>query len=153
MRLANAAPLRNALLQQGLIDLASRAIVVPLNGVDVLFAGNELPWFGTAPQIPDPQSAIHNKQFRILLSHSPDQLPWARAHGFDLMLAGHNHGGQIRLPYLGALIVPSRYGWRYAGGLYHEPPTLLHVSRGLSGDHCLRLNCRPEIALLKLTAT
>jgi predicted MPP superfamily phosphohydrolase len=68
------------------------------------------------------------------------------------MLAGHNHGGQIRLPYLGALISPSHYGWRYAGGLYHEPPTLLHVSRGVAGDHCLRLNCPPELALLTLTS-
>ena len=66
------------------------------------------------------------------------------------MLAGHNHGGQIRLPYLGALITPSRYGCRYAGGLYHEPPTLLHVSRGLAGTHLIRLNCPPELALLTL---
>ena len=66
------------------------------------------------------------------------------------MLAGHNHGGQIRLPYLGALITPSRYGFRYAGGVYFEPPTLLHVSRGLAGTHPIRLNCPPELALLVL---
>jgi uncharacterized protein len=149
MRLRSPALLRQALCDQGLIDLGSRAYAAQLNGVDVLLAGNELPWFGSAPALshsPTPPLA-----FRILLSHTPDQLPWAKANGFDLMLAGHNHGGQIRLPYLGALIVPSRYGWRYAGGVYHEPPTVLHVSRGISGDHCLRLNCRPEIALLRLT--
>jgi hypothetical protein len=66
------------------------------------------------------------------------------------MLAGHNHGGQIRLPWLGALISPSWYGWRYAGGLYHEPPTLLHVSRGIAAKHPIRLNCPPELALLIL---
>ena len=44
---------------------------------------------------------------RVLLSHSPDQIDWARRFDFDLMLAGHNHGGQIRPPYLGALITPT----------------------------------------------
>ena len=97
-------------------------------------------------KIRNPQSA-----FRILLSHSPDQLPFAQAHSCDLMLAGHTHGGQIRLPWLGALISPSWYGWRYAGGTYHVPPTLMHVSRGLSGKQPIRLNCPPEIALLVLT--
>ncbi|MBC7856123.1 MAG: hypothetical protein IAF94_22055 [Pirellulaceae bacterium] len=86
----------------------------------------------------------------MLLSHSPDQLPWARANNFDLMLAGHTHGGQIRLPLIGALISPSKFGFRYAGGLYFEEPTLLHVSRGLCGDHPIRLNCPPELPLLKL---
>jgi uncharacterized protein len=66
------------------------------------------------------------------------------------MLAGHNHGGQIRLPYLGALITPSQYGCRYAGGVYYEEPVLLHVSRGVGGIHPIRLNCPPEIALLTL---
>ena len=103
----------------------------------------------------NPESRTLNRDslpypFRILLSHSPDQLPWAQASGFDLMLAGHNHGGQIRLPYFGALIAPSWYGCRYAGGLYCEPPTLLHVSRGLCGIHPIRLNCPPELALLTL---
>jgi predicted MPP superfamily phosphohydrolase len=113
-------------------------------------AGNELPWFGEAPLMP--RSNLNTPRFRILLSHSPDQLSLAKAQGFDLMLAGHNHGGQIRLPFIGALITPSLYGCRYAGGLYDEPPTLLHVSRGLCGVHPIRLNCSPELALLILKA-
>jgi predicted MPP superfamily phosphohydrolase len=152
MRLKDAAALRKALVDAGLIDLGSKSLSVSIRNIEVLLAGNELPWFGNAPPIQNPKSEIRNPHFRILLSHTPDQLPWAKNNGFDLVLAGHNHGGQIRLPYLGALITPSKYGWRYAGGLYHEPPTLLHVSRGLSGDHCLRLNCPPELALLTLTS-
>src|SRR5207237_8961353 len=97
-----------------------------------------------------PQSAIRNPQFSVLLSHTPDQLPFARRHDFDLMLAGHNQGGQIRLPYLGALITPSFYGSRYAGDLYFADPTLLHVSRGLAGIHPIRFNCPPEVPLLIL---
>lgn len=146
MRLPDVAPLRAALTTCGFIDLGSRCETLAIDGTNILLAGTELPWFGTAPTPPARDSAL-----RILLSHSPDQLPFARANAFDLMLAGHNHGGQIRLPYLGALIVPSWYGFRYAGGLYFEPPTLLHVSRGLGGIHPIRLNCPPELALLILT--
>jgi predicted MPP superfamily phosphohydrolase len=117
-----------------------------------LMAGLELPWFGSYPIVPavSAPSPSARSLFRVLLSHTPDYLPWARQEQYNLMLAGHNHGGQIRLPGLGALITPSSYGSRYASGLYHEPPTLLHVSRGLSGLPPLRLNCPPEIALLVL---
>jgi predicted MPP superfamily phosphohydrolase len=140
--------LRDALAAAGITDLGSRCQTLRINGCEIELAGIELPWFGTAPNLlplRNPQSA-----FRILLSHSPDQFPFAQAHAFDLMLAGHTHGGQIRLPWLGALISPSWYGWRYAGGTYHVSPTLLHVSRGLSGKQPIRLNCPPEIALLVL---
>jgi uncharacterized protein len=152
-RLPDTAPLRAALAACSFTDLGSRCKKLSVNGTEILLAGIELPWFGTAPNLPENNSEfrIQNSEFRILLSHSPDQLPWARANHFDLMLAGHNHGGQIRLPYLGALIAPSWYGFRYAGGLYFEPPTLLHVSRGLAGIHPIRLNCPPELALLVLT--
>lgn len=149
--LTDVGPLRDALTAAGLIDLGSRCESLTIRDVDILLAGSELPWFGTAPELPPlqfPQSAL-----RILLSHTPDELPFAQACGFDLMLAGHTHGGQIRLPWLGALISPSWYGWRYAGGTYHVPPTLMHVSRGLSGKQPIRLNCPPEIALLVLEAS
>jgi uncharacterized protein len=149
MRLTGVEQLRAALSAAGLVDLGGHCERKVINEAEVLFAGNELPWFGKAPDI----GTSGNSKFRVLLSHTPDQLIWARANGFDLMLAGHNHGGQIRLPYLGALISPSRYGFRYAGGLYHEPPTLLHVSRGISGIHPIRLNCPPELALLVLQST
>jgi len=148
-RLADVSLLRRSLGAAGLIDLGGRCQSKQVNGSAILLAGNERPWFGSLPNIP--QSAFRAPDFRILLSHTPDQLPWAKSQCFDLMLAGHNHGGQIRLPYLGALIAPSIYGCRYAGGLYYEPPTLLHVSRGLGGIHLIRWNCPPELALLTLT--
>jgi predicted MPP superfamily phosphohydrolase len=148
-RLPDAQPLRDALVAAGLADLGGRCESITIDEATILLAGNEVPWFGNAPEIPlafrNPHSA-----FRILLSHSPDQLYLARRDDFDLMLAGHTHGGQIRLPGLGALISPSWHGWRYAGGLFHEPPTVMHVSRGISGTEAIRLNCPPEIALLVL---
>ena len=77
-------------------------------------------------------------------------MPWARCNQIDLMLAGHNHGGQVRFPVIGSVLVPSRYSRRYDCGLFDEPPTVLHVIRGLSGQHPLRYNCRPEVAKLVL---
>jgi predicted MPP superfamily phosphohydrolase len=145
-RLADVAPLRMLLAEAGFIDLAGRWLEHSIGDARVLLAGTELPWFGAAPDM----SAAPAEPLRILLSHSPDQLPWAKREKFDLMLAGHNHGGQIRLPLIGPLITPSRFGSRYAGGLYHEPPTLLHVTRGIAGLHPLRFNCPPELALLVL---
>ncbi len=88
--------------------------------------------------------------FRLLLSHTPDHFAWARAHGVDLMLSGHNHGGQIVLPVIGPVFAPSRYGVRYAAGAFWSEPTLLYVSRGLSGRHPLRLNCPPELTRIVL---
>jgi predicted MPP superfamily phosphohydrolase len=108
--------------------------------------GHEGPWFEPEPDL----SACRSGLFRLCLSHTPDNIGWARRHGIDLMLSGHVHGGQIRFPVLGSVFVPSRFGRRYDCGTFHEPPTLLHVSRGLGGEHPLRYNCRPEVTQLVL---
>jgi len=89
---------------------------------------------------------------RIVLAHTPDQFAWARAQNADLMLAGHTHGGQICIPPLGAIFSPTAAGVRYISGIFYAPPTVLHVSRGLSGDIPIRWNCRPEISRLRLRA-
>lgn len=152
-RLADPGDLRRRLDTLGFTPVAARTLQRELRGTKISITGNELPWFGPAPEIADHQpiaASTGERPFRLLLTHTPDLYPWAREHGFDLMLAGHNHGGQIRLPGLGALITPSLFGSRYAGGLYDEKPTVLHVSRGISGQHPLRWNCPPELALLTL---
>lgn len=89
--------------------------------------------------------------FLLLLAHSPDILPMARAAGVDLILSGHTHGGQVRFPFLGATVVPSRFGARYAAGLFVEGCTRLYVSRGLGVVRLpVRFLCRPELAILTL---
>jgi predicted MPP superfamily phosphohydrolase len=149
-RLRDVQRLRRSLTELGLYDLGRRSQLLPIGRRWVLLAGNELPWFGPPPELiaaPDDSCPL-----RVLLSHSPDQITWARRRDFDLMLAGHTHGGHIRLPLMGAVVCPSRFGVKYAAGTFYEPPTMLHVSRGISGLDALRFNCPPELTRLVLRA-
>ncbi|MGE0608042.1 MAG: metallophosphoesterase [Pirellulales bacterium] len=146
---ADAAEVRRLVAAAGLIDLGGRTARVEVRGGSVFLAGNERPWIRP---LPDESSLESNSspELRVLLAHTPDQLGWARRYNFDLMLAGHTHGGQIRLPGLGAIVAPSLSGGKYAAGVFHQPPTIMHVSRGLSGLHLLRWNCPPELTRLVL---
>ncbi len=117
-----------------------------VRGEPLVVIGQEGPWFTPEPDLKN----CPEGPFRLCLSHTPDNLPWARRHGIDLMLSGHNHGGQIRLPVFGSVFVPSRYGRRYDCGIFHEPPTLLHVVRGLGAEHPIRYNCHPEVVKIVL---
>ncbi len=119
---------------------------IEVRGEALVAIGQEGPWFGPAPDL----TACPTGPFRLCLSHTPDNIRWAQRAGVDLMLSGHVHGGQVRLPLIGSILVPSRYGRRYDCGVFDEPPTLLNVSRGLGGDHPLRFLCRPEATRLIL---
>lgn len=144
-RIADSVQTRKAMDQAGWTDLGSRGLHWQLRGLQCLLIGNEHPWY-RRPDI----NPVCEESFRLLLSHSPDQFRWAREHQVHLMLAGHTHGGQGRLPLLGPLLSPSLHGSRYASGDFYQSPTTMHVSRGLSGTHLMRINCRPELSLLTL---
>jgi len=90
---------------------------------------------------------------RVLLSHTPDFAEDRRAAGprVDLMLAGHTHGGQIRLPWIGAPITCSRYGQKYAAGLVEGPWWPVYVTRGVGCSGLpLRIGVTAEITILEL---
>ena len=144
--LTNTDEIRARLVSLGWHDLAGRSRVIEHNGQPLVICGSEMPWMGTQPDL----SGAPDGAFRILLSHTPDNLRWAQRHDVNLMLAGHNHGGQIRLPLFGPVYSPSAYGAHYASGMFWESPTLMYVSRGVSGRHPLRLNCLPELTRLTL---
>jgi len=90
--------------------------------------------------------------FALVLMHNPDSFEhWPRA-GSHLVLAGHTHGGQVNLPLIGPPIVPSGYGRKYAQGLFRRGDAQMYVNRGIGLiAPPVRLNCRPEIALFRLT--
>lgn len=151
IRLSDPALARKVLVDDGLIDLGGRHLSLTIRDYPVVLAGNEMPWHPPAADMSSLDlTQFDRPPFKLLLAHTPDQLGWAQGHGFPLMLAGHNHGGQIRLPLVGAVVSPSRHGTRYAGGVFYSEPTLLHVSRGISGTSPLRFNCTPEISQLVL---
>ena len=137
---------RSAVRKSGLIDLGGRWMEVTVRDQRVVLAGNELPWLGPAADL----SGAPTGPLRIALAHTPDQLPWAQANHVDLLLAGHTHGGQICLPWIGPILTPSRWGVRYSWGTFHVPPTIMNVTRGVSGVYPLRVNCPPEIVKLVL---
>lgn len=138
--------IRETLQKAGWTDLGERHLNTSINGCDVLIAGTEAPWLGTNPIVPAPGS----EDFRILLSHAPDQRDYAVTSQFDLMLSGHNHGGQITLPIIGPVYSPSQFGVRYAGGCFRHKDLMMHVSRGTGSKEPLRFRCPPEISLLTL---
>jgi uncharacterized protein len=99
-------------------------------------------------------SGTDNNAPRLLLAHSPHPYPQAVQRGLDLMLSGHTHGGQIRIPILGAPFVPAMGLFpRYDYGLYNSGPTTMIVSGGL-GESMLpiRFNIRPEVSLITLAS-
>jgi predicted MPP superfamily phosphohydrolase len=95
-----------------------------------------------------------NHQPNVLLYHAPDLMPEAAGLGIDLYLCGHTHGGQVRLPLLGAILTSSQLGKRYEMGLYREGKTHLYVSRGVGLEGLsaprVRFLAPPEISLISL---
>lgn len=136
--------IRSTLIDAGWTNLGEKQLNAQINGCDVFIAGTEAPWFGSNPIVPGPGK----EDVRILLSHAPDQRDYAVDSQFDLMLSGHNHGGQITLPIVGPVYSPSQFGVRYAGGCFQHKDMLLHVSRGTGSKDPLRFRCAPEISLL-----
>ena len=92
----------------------------------------------------------------ILLYHTPDLAPEASRLGIDLQLSGHTHGGQVRLPFYGALVTGSLYGKRFEAGRYQLERMVLYVSRGLglegAGAPRVRFLCPPEMILWEISA-
>jgi predicted MPP superfamily phosphohydrolase len=137
---------RSTLVTSGWKCVTGRHERIKLGDRDVLFAGSELPWIGNAP----PSAEFAGVDVRILLSHSPDQIQFAQKNGYDVMLSGHTHGGQVVLPIIGPVFAPSVYGVSFAAGLFQRQKLMLHVSRGIGAKDPLRWNCRPELTCLEV---
>jgi predicted MPP superfamily phosphohydrolase len=87
--------------------------------------------------------------FRILLNHNPDAKQLLHPFDWDLMLCGHTHGGQVRLPILGTPFAPVQ-DRRYVEGLHRWENRWLYITRGVGNLHGVRFNCRPEISVLEI---
>jgi uncharacterized protein len=142
-----------------LTDLTNRARVLPvpsgadadpvrlcIAGVDDLAEGR--------PQL-DALHAQSDRDFTILLAHNPDQAEQARRgiDRVDLILSGHTHGGQVRLPGFGAVVNSAEYADLYEAGVRRRPWTQVYTSRGIGTVHLpIRFLTRPEVAIVTLSA-
>jgi len=145
----DSAAIRQAMTRLGWRDLSGELQILDVAGRPLAIGGTERPWMGKHPAF----GSLPDGVFRLMLSHTPDNLSWARRQRVDLMLTGHNHGGQVVLPGIGPVYSPSLHGCRFAGGVFWQDPTLLFVSRGVSGRHPLRIGARPEISHIVLKST
>lgn len=143
----------DALETHGLPVLANSYVPFERNGARL--------WIGGVKDVgrsdPDlhlaaPRSLQAAQEPVILLAHEPDYADHVVRHGgVDLMLSGHTHGGQVRLPLVGALYVPP-LGRKYVEGLFHLKNGLqLYVNRGIGAVGVpFRFDCRPELTLITL---
>jgi predicted MPP superfamily phosphohydrolase len=102
----------------------------------------------------DSVKALPADRFNVFLYHTPDLIEEACGPGVDLYLCGHTHGGQICLPWWGAMMTFSKFGKKYESGLYRVGGTTLYVNRGLGLESRpapqVRFLARPEIAVFEI---
>jgi predicted MPP superfamily phosphohydrolase len=151
-RLARGGRSRDLIAQltaDGWTDLTNSRRAVALDGLDVELLGLDdahIRWHDlrVAPRRAD--------GFGIAVMHSPDAAPETAALGYDLLVAGHTHGGQVCLPFVGALVTNCSMPRRLVEGLIRMGPSILHTSRGLGTSKYapFRFWCRPEATMLRL---
>ncbi|HKO13188.1 MAG TPA: metallophosphoesterase, partial [Acidobacteriaceae bacterium] len=136
------------LREYGIPVLLNRSVPLERGGQRLWLAGLDSADEGVSrPEQAIPQA---NGEPMILLAHEPDILPQIARYKVDLMLSGHTHGGQVRLPLLPPLHLPP-LGKNYVEGLFHYGRTQLYVNRGIGAVGLpFRLNCPPEITVLML---
>ena len=115
-----------------------------LAGVDDILEGN--------PRLDLALNGIPSAEPVVLLAHEPDWADFVAAHPVDLQLSGHSHGGQIRLPLIGAPYLP-QLGRKYPWGLRQLGSLALYTNSGIGTIRiAMRLNCPPEVTLITLRA-
>lgn len=143
--------LTDVLEDLGITVLANTARTFSLSTGRLAIAGVQELWTGT-DNAGSALEGIPTRTTTILLSHNPDIALNPRSHQANLIVAGHTHGGQVRLPFFGALPrIPTHLGKTYDQGLFRiDKDTVLAITRGLGESFPrARLFAPPEILLLK----
>lgn len=138
----------DALSAEGVTVLRNRTVRVEHNGAGLLVAGVDDLWSGES----DPDAALGGKCLntpRVVLAHNPRSVEGLAAHRADLILSGHTHGGQIKLPRIGPLFI-TRSARRWSAGLYPLESGHLYVNTGVGFGWRLRFGVRPELAVMTL---
>ena len=137
------------LTADGWVDLTNSRREVSLDGLAVELLGLDdahIHWHDlrVAPRETD--------RFGIAVMHSPDSAPEVASLAYELVVAGHTHGGQVCLPLVGALVTNCSMPRRLVDGLIRMGPSVVHTSRGLGTSKFapFRFWCRPEATMLRL---
>jgi hypothetical protein len=137
--------------QAGAHVLLNGAEKVEINGEYLWMVGVDDPYTGRDRLEPALES-VNDTAPKVLLAHAPNIFPEATRLELDLVLVGHTHGGQIRIPIIGAIVVPGQElfpKWDY--GLFKSGKTTMVINGGLGETSLpIRFNNRPEIVLIKL---
>lgn len=149
------------LSEAGITPLLNRHVPIERDGARVYLVGVDDPVSGH-DDLEAAMQGVSCDTAKILLMHTPDSVALACARGIDLVLSGHTHGGQVKLPFLGPLYTHSYLGRAMAHGHYHGKRlkkiigfrpgrTQLYVTRGIgTSGMSLRFLCSPELTLLTL---
>jgi predicted MPP superfamily phosphohydrolase len=154
--------LKSGLLELGVVVLENEKMEIHRNEESITVFGVNDPSFETGYILGDAVSVMNHslqqlegeENFTVLLSHRPELMDVYAEHGVDLVLSGHAHGGQFRLPLLGGVFAPNQGMFpKYDSGLFEKENTKMIVSRGIGNSIIpLRFNNRPEMILVELRA-
>ncbi len=151
--------LQQKLIDVGVIVLRNEVIEITRNEETIQIAGLDDPdYYDTDIYMHSIILDEHIKEMNltddycILLSHRPEVFDIYVANDIDLVLSGHTHGGQIRIPFLGGYYAPNQGRWpKYDAGKFTENFTTMIVSRGIGNSIIpIRINNRPEIVIVEL---
>lgn len=145
----------------GVIVLEDAKVMIDRRGESFTLVGVSDPSFHTDYLFGDDETVMRGKldelideadEFTVLLSHRPELFDIYEESSVDLILSGHAHGGQFRLPFVGGLVAPNQGLFpKYDGGMYGDGGTKMIVSRGVGNSIIpIRLNNRPEVVLVEL---
>ena len=139
-----------AIKQERLPLLVNQGVPISVGKSTLYLASLDDGWSGK-PVLADAMANYPNDAITVLLMHEPDLAPrYAPDERIHLQLSGHSHGGQVRLPFYGPLVLPY-LSWKYPMGLYNIDGMWLYTNRGLGTTNVpLRVNCAPEITELTL---
>ena len=153
--------LKEGMIELGVVVLEDGRIKLEQAGETISLLGVNDPSFQTDYLFGDSETVMLSKlqdiineedTYTILLSHRPELFEVYKESKVDLVLSGHAHGGQFRIPFVGGLVAPNQGLFpKYDAGLYTEENTNMIVSKGI-GNSILpfRFNNRPEVILIEL---
>lgn len=134
----------------GIRYLRMESVRLKFGGTVMNLAGVDYQRF-RAPYLVGAERLVEPGVFNVLLSHNPDVFPEAVRQGYDLTIAGHTHGGQVRVEILREDMNIARFFTPYVDGLYEQSGKTIFVSRGIGTIGLpARLGAPPEVALLRL---